>query len=120
VGRGGAAPRQREFVSRERWDRQTETFVAGPALATARWGAQVAELGTSTDVIVIGGVDQQNALLTEREVYSGLFDAWIGTVDLQVARHQFRAVTLLDGRVLVVGGIGAQRNGIASTEVHTR
>lgn len=104
----------------ERYDVATDTFVPGPKLAHKRWGARCAELGATSDVLVIGGLDEANTLLTSCEVYSTRYDSFIGAVDLITARQQFQALTLRDGRVFVIGGLDASDKGIAATEFHVR
>jgi len=104
----------------ERYDHLTDTIVPGPALQIPRWGCEVAELGTTADMLIVGGLDEDDDLLTTCEIYSAFWDRMIGTVDMSTARMQFTAHALRDGRVLVVGGLDANRQGLASVEVHTR
>lgn len=44
--------------------------------------------------------------------------AWTGTGDLVVARNEHEAVLLLDGRVLVIGGIGDDSRTLRSAELY--
>lgn len=104
----------------ERYDVATDTFLPGPTLQKRRWGARCVELGRTSDVLVVGGVDENNDLLASCEVYSVRYDSIIGTVDLLTPRHQFQALTLNDGRVMVIGGLDASAMGLGSTEFHAR
>lgn len=104
----------------ERYDVRTQAFVQGPTLNIARWGARCAQLGTTSDVLIVGGLDQNNDLLATCEVYGVLRDAIMGTVDMNTPRQQFTATSLQDGRVLVAGGLDANLAGLTSCEVHVR
>lgn len=104
----------------ERYDVASDRCLPGPKLQQARWGCQLAELGMTSDVLIVGGLDANNALLGSCEVYSVRWDTILGTVDLATPRMQFRALTLRDGRVMVVGGLDANAAGIASCEFHVR
>ncbi|MEZ6185958.1 MAG: kelch repeat-containing protein [Planctomycetota bacterium] len=104
----------------ERYDSRTKTFVPGPQLTLPRWGARCAEIGTTSDVLIVGGVDATNAPLVTCEVYGVLSDSILGTVDMSTARQQFTATSLNDGRVLVAGGLDANLMGLGSCEVHVR
>lgn len=104
----------------EKWDVATNAFLPGPKLNTKRWGARCVEIGMTSDVLIVGGVDEANQLLTSCELYSVRYDAIIGTVDMNTARHQFQALTLQDGRVMVIGGLDDQLVGLTSCEFHVR
>lgn len=104
----------------EVFDPQANTWGAGPTLSVARFGAEVAEIAATGDQIVIGGVDTGGQLVRTCEVYLTQSNTFVGTVDMATARSDFKAVTLNDGRVLVVGGLDDQGNGIITTELHTR
>lgn len=104
----------------ERYDPAAQQFVTGPTMSVARFDCQIAEIGSSGDQLIVGGIDAQGGLLVSCEVWSGLNNAIVGTVDMSVARSDFRAVTLQDGRILVVGGLDDQGAGIAQTELHSR
>jgi hypothetical protein len=97
-------------------------FRAGPSLTTARFGAQAARLGDTRDVLVLGGVDAQGQPLRSAELYDAASERFLGSVDMSIPRSDFRAVTLRDGRVLVIGGLDGQTPalGIAQTEFHAR
>ncbi len=92
----------------ERYDAATGTFRAGPSLQTARFGAEVAPIGATGDLLVIGGVGEQGQQINSCEIYSTSRNEMLGATSLLIPRSDFRAVTLRDGRILVIGGLDAQ------------
>ena len=71
-------------------------------------------------MLVIGGIDGNSSLIVTCEVLSVAQNAILGTVDMATPRMDFPAVTLNDGRILVIGGLDDQGAGLAQTEFHTR
>lgn len=120
---GGRVVNGQAFVSStatEVFDAATGAFTPGPALNTARFGAVVARIGSTADQLVIGGLDDNGALLTSCEVFHAASNTIIGQATMAIPRSDFRAVTLQDGRILVTGGVDANNAGLAQTEFHTR
>lgn len=105
----------------ELYDAAQGAFVAGPALQTARFGSVMARIGTTNDQLIVGGFDNAGNMLTTAEVYmSSTSTILSATATMATPRIDFSAVTLKDGRVMVIGGTDAQNAGIAQTEFHTR
>jgi hypothetical protein len=106
----------------ELYDGSTNTFSSGPTLNVGRFGAEVAEIATSSDQLIVGGADAQGAPTPVCEVYGAYGNTIIGTVNMQTPRTDFKAVTLRDGRVLVVGGFDSSSppKALDSCEAHTR
>lgn len=81
---------------------------------------EVAELSTSSDMLITGGVDANGTPLADCEVWSVLYNTIIGTVSMAQERVDHRAVKLNDGRVMVIGGQDATQAALDTTEIHTR
>ena len=108
-------------ASTARYDSATGAFEAGPDLRTARYACRVATAGAATtDQLVIGGLDGQGQQLRSCELWDSAANAFVGAADLITLRSDFCAVTLLDGRILVIGGLDAQTLGIRQTELYQR
>ncbi len=69
-------------------------------------------------VLVIGGVDDQDLLVPEAELYKPLNDDVLDTFKpmMITPRRNHRAVRLGDGSVLVIGGVDAAGNPVRSLE----
>lgn len=104
----------------EIYDPNANSWAAGPTLNIPRWATAVAEIGTTSDMLIVGGIDANNALMVTCEVMGMAQGAILGTVDMATARSDFPAVTLNDGRIMVIGGLDDQGAGLAQTEFHTR
>lgn len=90
----------------EFYDAATGSFVRGPDLTYARFGALIAPVGG--ELVVMGGVGPSGQQLTTCEVYNPALNQITRRVNMLLPRSDFRAVTLQDGRVLVIGGMDAQ------------
>jgi len=99
----------------EVYDPVADAWTAGPTLGVARWKPVAAEIATTGDMLVIGGLDPSNALLVTCEVVSLGQSAVLGTVDMATPRMDFPAVGMGD-KVLVIGGLDDQGAGLAQTE----
>lgn len=101
-------------------------FTAGPNLNTARHSALMAEIGTSSDQIIVGGLDAAGAPVTEAEIFGAFSNAMLGTVPMQDGRIDHAVVTLRSGQVMVIGGQDGQGTQqqpptvYDSTEIYTR
>jgi serpin B len=110
------------FSSTKLYDPQTGTWSATSLLSVARYAPAVALLHDGR-VLVAGGtyVDEtkQNHLASA-EIYDPEFQSWSPTGEIGPARSGARAVTLTDGRVLLVGGSGPDREGapLARAEIY--
>lgn len=104
----------------EVYDATTNAFTTGPTLNVARFGAEVAEVGQSSDQLIIGGVDGQGAPTAVCELYGAFTNAIVGQVSMSAGRIDHRAVTLNDGRILVVGGFDTNNAALDTCEFHTR
>jgi large repetitive protein len=121
-GQGLDPQTQQLFVAdtTEVYNAAASTFTSGPTLATARFGCEVAEIGTTSDQLIVGGIDAAGMPLISCEVWSVLNNAMVGTVNMSIERIDHRAVTLQDGRILVMGGFDVNNDPIDSSDLHTR
>ena len=100
-------------------EKNTRQFKAGPEMGSSfpppagattynpifRTENLAVEAGNSADVVILGGVDPQGALILEVEVWSYLYNIMIGNLQMNQGRKNFGAVKLQSGqRILVVGG----------------
>ena len=104
----------------ETYDPNQQAFTAGPTMSVARSAAKVAEIGTTSDMLIIGGVDDSGTPTAVCEVYGVLNNLFLGTVNLSTARTDHTAVTLQNASVLVAGGNDANGDPTDSVEIHTR
>ncbi len=58
----------------------------------------------NSKVMVMGGLNSTGTQLKSTEIYDPLSDAWTAAPDMNYTRFSASAVTLSDGRILVVGG----------------
>lgn len=107
----------------ELYDPATNTFTAGPTLSRPVNSCEVASLGNSGDQLIVGGIEGQGASATPSavcEVYQASTNTIAGQVNMATARVDHRVVTLLDGRVMVIGGEGLGAAILDTCEFHTR
>lgn len=105
----------------EVFDNVASTWSTNAAkLQTPRIVPEVAELSSSSDMLITGGVDGAGAPLAMCEVWSVLYNTIVGTVNMAQERVDHRAVKLNDGRVMVIGGQDATQTALDTTEIHTR
>ena len=102
------------------YDAGNQAWTSGPTLNTARTSPAVAEIGTTSDMLITGGIDATGVPTPECEVYGVLNNAMLGTVSMSTERAEHRAVTLQNNTVLVIGGQNANGDPLDSTEIHTR
>jgi serpin B len=110
------------YSSTKLYDPQTGTWSATGLLNTARFEPAAALLHDGT-VLVAGGTyidGSTDSRLASAEIYDPESGEWTHTGDLSAARSGAQAVTLADGRVLVVGGDGDIEGSwpFASTEIY--
>ena len=110
------------YSSTKLYDAQTGTWSATSLLSVARYAPAGALLHDGT-VLVAGGTyidTSTDRRLASAEIYDPEFGEWSRTGDLGAARTGAQAVTLADGRVLVVGGNGDIEGSypFASTEIY--
>lgn len=93
-------------------------FVAGPPMSSGRAGHAAVEIAGR--IVVVGGTANLSAALTTTQVLRG--GQWSSGPRLRIARVKHAAVSLPDGRILVVGGSpnAEGREALASTEVMDR
>lgn len=102
------------------------TWTAGPLLNTPRYAAEITEIGTSSDQIVISGMGPGGVPTAECEIWGAFSNAMLGTVQMSQGRVDHKVVTLRSGQVMVIGGQepATQPNTpptiFDSTEVYTR
>ncbi|MCO5170020.1 MAG: kelch motif-containing protein [Planctomycetes bacterium] len=104
----------------EYYDPQQNDFVQGPQLNEGRDSAEIAEIGGSADMLIVGGLDDQGGPMASAEIYQFTTNTIVGTTNMANPRVDHKVVTLLDGRILVIGGADANGNSIDSCEFYTR
>jgi hypothetical protein len=105
----------------EIYDNVAQTWSTNAAkLQTPRVVPEVAEISTTSDMLITGGVDGAGAPLAGCELWSVLNNFIAGTVSMTDARVDHKAVKLNDGRVMVIGGQDATQAALGSCEIHTR
>ncbi|MBC7388603.1 MAG: hypothetical protein H7329_05290 [Opitutaceae bacterium] len=85
----------------------TNSFEPAPAMIEARDNFMTAVLN-SGDVLVVGGNNKIKNGILECEIFSLSLNKWIATDSLQMSHSYGASVKLLDGRVLVAGGMNAK------------
>ena len=84
-------------------------------MAVPRW-AMSATLLTGGRVLIAGGVSDGG--IADAEVYDPVLGGFISVTPMTNARHSHTATRLLDGRVVVVGGL-IEFDGLTSVEIFT-
>jgi serpin B len=110
------------YSSTKLYDPQAGTWTATSLLSVARY-APAAALLHDGRVLVAGGTYMDSSTggeLASTEIYDPESGEWTLTGDLSAARTRAQAVTLADGRVLVVGGSGPHGDnaGFARAEIY--
>ncbi len=122
-GSGGDLP----VVTGEIFDPATGQFTPTGSLSTPRGFATATTLQDGR-VMVIGGAAgsisagdteaNKDVLLATTEVYDPATGVFTPAAEMSVPRMAHSATRLLDGRILVAGGIDAAMNGYATAEVY--
>lgn len=93
----------------------TRTFVATGSMRLPRYAHAAAALADGRAIIMGGGVPQANGFETaSTEIFNPATSTFSDGPSMSIARFNATAVTLNDGRILVVGG-----NGKRSSEVYS-
>lgn len=103
----GTAPGLIATNTVERYDPIKRAWVYAAPMSYARAGHTATRLQDGR-ILVVGGVPGFGAgdePMAKVEIYDSAADVWIETGSLQTARSAHSATLLLDGRVLVAGGI---------------
>jgi uncharacterized protein (TIGR03437 family) len=98
----------------ELFNPDTGQFQAVGALNTAR--AEFAMTAVGRNLVIAGGTDGTNTL-SSVEVYDGSLGTLTVAGAMSQARKDFAAAALLDGTILMTGGIDANGVTVASTEI---
>jgi hypothetical protein len=99
------------------YDPATDTFTAGPPLATPRAEAAAVVVGDGR-VLVAGGLNR-GAPLADGEVYDPAAGTWTPVADtLSEPRVAAQAAPLPGGRALIAGGASVSLTPLASTAVY--
>lgn len=97
----------------------SNTWTAAGSLNIGRSG-HTATLLANGKVLVTGGVDHSNKVMSSAEVYDPATDTWSLTASLPVAAIGHTATLLANGQVLVVGGeTGPGLGDIPNAELYT-
>ena len=107
----------------ELFDPITETWVFTDSLIIKRSFDLNAILLNDGNVLVVGGRAYSDdysysMILNNCEIYNVGIGLWKSTDTLRIARFKHTATTLLDGRVLVTGGIGKNGKILNSCEIY--
>ncbi len=103
----------------EVYDPSQNAFVPGPAMSVARYGVELAEIGNTGDMLMVGGIEGQ-ANTAVGEVFQMNTNTIVGQASMAEARVDHKAVTLNDGRILVVGGADDNGDSLDTCEFFTR
>jgi hypothetical protein len=95
----------------------TNTWAAGPALATGRYD-HTATLLSDGRVLVVGGSDQANAPLKSAEVSNVGVSAWTSAGSMTTERTGHTATLLQNGKVLVAAGVDSSGEETATAELY--
>lgn len=116
---GGMDSRNAPVALSEIYNPEMRTFEPGPELAVPRFNHTATGLKDGA-VLIVGGEqlsDKRDALASAE-----LFDPEGGMkmlgAELAVARRRHRAIRLVDGRVLIVGGEDEKGQTLVSTEIY--
>ncbi|NUO47687.1 MAG: hypothetical protein HOV80_02395, partial [Polyangiaceae bacterium] len=94
----------------EIYDPTADAWTEGPDIGAPRTGAAAVTL-QSGNALILGGYDQTtNDFLDELLVFDAITLSWTALPPLLDARVVSTATLLDDGRVLVAGGLGAERS----------
>jgi N-acetylneuraminic acid mutarotase len=88
----------------------------GAMQSTRDLAAQV--LLTNGNVLTVGGIDNNNNVLSAAEIYTTSLGTWKATGSMVQARQYFAAVVLKSGKVLVVGGLGTSNIVLSGAELY--
>lgn len=103
------------------YDGTINRWADGPPMATPRCGAGAAPLADGR-VLVAGGVCQPECGgitgLASAEIYDPRTNRWAATGSLNTARGDFTLSVLPDGRLIAIGGLGAEGRPLASAETY--
>jgi hypothetical protein len=103
----------------EVWDGMAPAWMAaGKMPGGTRAGHTMTTLANGREVLVVGGGRSDRAL-SEVDLFDAAYGGWSAAAPLNVARARHKALLLVDGRVLVVGGGTYPRNAgvLPSTEL---
>ncbi|WP_434384274.1 Kelch repeat-containing protein [Melittangium boletus] len=105
-------------INTELYDPEQNAWVKAGALQTTRYHHTATRLPDGK-VLVTGGTDSEHGgtPLTSAELYDPTTDTWSEVGPLAEGRVHHSATLLPDGRVLVVGGQGADDQSLATAEI---
>lgn len=122
---GGNNSRNDSYKSAEIYDPDSNTWSSVSSLRMARFGHS-AMLMPNGNVLVIGGIDTtqeyDSSLYYQpfsAEIYDLSQNSWMPVAPPSLTREQHHAVLLTNGTVLLVNGLGGERNSFVHTKEST-
>ena len=104
------------LTTAERFDPPNGTWAAAGTMADARFQFTLTTLGDG-DVLAVWGDHIGDGPVRGSDIYDPASNAWTPAAPMIGGRAGAMAVLLMDGRLLVAGGEGADRRGLAAAEL---
>lgn len=110
------------LYSTELYDPATNSFAAGPAMNTPRYGSTATLLGSGKMLIAGGQYEDQKfgdfIAQSSTELYEPTTNGFAAAADMNTARDDATATLLSSGKVLIAGGQGNNGSYLSSTELY--
>jgi hypothetical protein len=119
---GGLSGQREPLASSEYWDEATGAWTFGPDMNRPHDLMATASLADGRFMMIGGTSKDENGLLisltTETEAYDPATETWTELAPMAEKRASHTATTLIDGRVLVVGGGRTDGPYLKPTEIY--
>jgi hypothetical protein len=110
------------LYSTELYDPATNSFAAGPAMNTPRYGSTATLLGSGKMLIAGGQYEDQKfgdfIAQSSTELYEPTTNGFAAAADMNTARDDATATLLSSGKVLIAGGEDDTASSLPSTELY--